>query len=181
MSWEEAIYNGLVQSRVFMPILSRHSINHPTDPTQNFAMLTADSPCDNVLLEYLLALEMSTRGLVEKIYPIMIGDLSPPDDDGLRIYAHYLLTSCQPNLASEEDSIEVASVTRKCEYHLNRSGYGTSLLSNMTVSRILKTILGNQGRMIVGIEQEAFDPIVNDAKTMIRHLKGRPRRRSSYA
>ena len=53
-----------------MPILSRNAINCEKNAKQNFSLLTAGAPIDNVLLEYRLALELKERGLIEKIYPI---------------------------------------------------------------------------------------------------------------
>jgi hypothetical protein len=97
VSWEKGIYEGLILSRVFVPILSREAINHPTESRQNFSMLTTDSPCDNVLLEYLLALELSIRGLVEKIYPIMFGD-ELSNDAGVTVYGNYFALKCNPSL-----------------------------------------------------------------------------------
>ena len=56
-SWEEGFCDGLLKSRIFLPILSRGAINHPDKSWQNFSQLTTDSNCDNVLLEHLLSLE----------------------------------------------------------------------------------------------------------------------------
>jgi hypothetical protein len=89
VSWEAGFCDGLANSRIFMPILSRQAINSPTVPHQNITNLTQDSKCDNVLLEYLLSLELSERGLIEKIYPVMIGDLELP--------AHHATGSARPS------------------------------------------------------------------------------------
>jgi len=56
--WEEGFCEGLAKSDVFVPLLSRAAINHPTIPWQNFGKLTAESRCDNVFLEHRLALEL---------------------------------------------------------------------------------------------------------------------------
>ena len=56
-SWEDGFCDGLLKSRIFLPILSRGAINHPDKSWQNFSQLTADSNCDNVLLEHLLSLD----------------------------------------------------------------------------------------------------------------------------
>jgi serine/threonine protein kinase len=73
--WEIGFCDGLVKSKLFMPLLSRGAINHPSNARQNYMSLTASSPCDNVLLEHWLALEMKERGFTEKIFPILIGAL----------------------------------------------------------------------------------------------------------
>jgi len=55
-----------------MPILSRGAINEPNNARRNFGLLRSASPCDNVLLESRLALELFERGMVEFMYPIMV-------------------------------------------------------------------------------------------------------------
>jgi hypothetical protein len=72
--------SGLVKSRIFIALISRESINSQTDERANFPNLDIDSPCDNVLLEYTLALELQARGLTERIYPMLIGDLCANHD-----------------------------------------------------------------------------------------------------
>ncbi len=57
VSWEEGFCDGLVKSRIFLPLLSKGVLS-------NFEKLRADSYCDNVLLEYNLALELRERGLI---------------------------------------------------------------------------------------------------------------------
>ena len=42
---EEGFANGLVNSRIFIPILSKNAINHPTIDRQNFGSLTSTSTC----------------------------------------------------------------------------------------------------------------------------------------
>jgi hypothetical protein len=73
-NWEKEFCKGLVDSRVFVPIVSEDAIKHPSKTWQNFEMLTEDQlKCDNVFLEHCLALELRQRGYIEKIFPIMIG------------------------------------------------------------------------------------------------------------
>ena len=108
-SWEDGFCDGLLKSRIFLPILSRGAINHPDKSWQNFSKLAEDSNCDNVLLEHLLALELQTRVMIERIYPVMIGDLSPSSVDGEPgVYANYFATGCHPRLP--DPSVEVKSV-----------------------------------------------------------------------
>lgn len=63
VSWEDGFCDGLIKSSIFIPIISRHAINHPTIESQNFRMLKDTSPCDNVLLEYQLSLDLKQRGI----------------------------------------------------------------------------------------------------------------------
>ena len=65
---------GLAKSKVFVPLLSKEGINHPDKPWQNFSKLTETSPCDNVFLEYRMALDLCQRGLVDKVFPVFFPD-----------------------------------------------------------------------------------------------------------
>ena len=55
---DEHIYHGLANCRVFVPLISRNAINHPTHPTYNFAKFTSDALCDQVIISTLLFLMM---------------------------------------------------------------------------------------------------------------------------
>eukprot|EP01030_Chromulinospumella_sphaerica_P034287 gene34287-biopygen5045 len=70
-NWEEGFCNGLVKSRIFVPFLSKNAL-------ANFSTLETSTPkCDNVLLEHRLALELKEMGLIESIFPIVLGDDVP--------------------------------------------------------------------------------------------------------
>jgi hypothetical protein len=176
VSWEKGFCDGLSQSKVFMPILSRGAINHPDKPSQNFSKLTNDSPCDNVLLEHLLALELRSRGLTERIHCILIGDIMTEGENegdknedlvlGVRQYTNYFDSHCHP-VIPEEDNLIVTSVLEKCSEHLSRLALGLPLLTKMTVSRILAAIVSNRGTIVEGREDKAYDSIVNDIKDIL--------------
>ena len=59
-----------------MPILSKAAL-------APFAQLQPDSRCDNVLLEFFLALELKTRGELQKICPVLVGEDEEHADLGL--------------------------------------------------------------------------------------------------
>ena len=48
--WEEGFCRGMAMSRIFIPILSRPAIKNINKDKNNFELLEADSPCDNVIL-----------------------------------------------------------------------------------------------------------------------------------
>ena len=79
--WEEGFVDGVMNSRIFIPILSKDAINNDARTWQNFSKLTEDSVCDNVYLEHRLALELKDMGLIEAIYPVMVGKLSVNTED----------------------------------------------------------------------------------------------------
>jgi len=74
-----------VKSRTIACLLSRGAINHASSPRQSFPLLTSDSACDNVLLEQRMALDLREFHLIEKIFPVMIGDL----DANTQTYGNY--------------------------------------------------------------------------------------------
>jgi hypothetical protein len=169
-SWEDGFCDGLLKSRIFLPILSRGAINHPEKSWQNFSQLTADSNCDNVLLEHLLSLELQTRGLIERIYPVMIGDLSPSSVDGEPgVYANYFGTGCHPRLP--DPSVEVKSVAAVARGHLDRLCLGSPLLDGMTVSKVLGSLTKNQGKLVEGRADRAFDAVLADTVKMLLDCK----------
>ena len=75
VDWEQQFMKGLSDSQIFIPIMSRNAINCENNSYQNFTLLKEASKCDNVLLEYRLAIELHRRGMLSKIYPVLVGDL----------------------------------------------------------------------------------------------------------
>jgi hypothetical protein len=169
VNWEIGFCDGLVKSRVFLPIISRGAINHPTNTRQSFPSLEDSSKSDSVLLEYSLALELRERGLTEKIYPVLIGDTEVIQCDGNNVikYGNYFTGGCHPRLHGD---VIVTSVQNQLEEHLNRLCFGTPLLENLTVSKVLNEITKNKGPLVEGVQNEAFDAVVVDAKKMLSQL-----------
>lgn len=62
-----------MNNRAFVCIVSKEAINHP-NKEQNFGKLSADTKCDDVLLEYRFALELVQLGLLDLVYPVVIGN-----------------------------------------------------------------------------------------------------------
>ena len=65
---------GVIDLQVFVCLISKNAIGHPTNAKQSFSQLTESSACDNVLLEHQLALELREMGMLEFIYPVFIGE-----------------------------------------------------------------------------------------------------------
>jgi hypothetical protein len=63
--WEEGFCAGLVQSRFFVPVMSPAALKDTPE-------LVEDSPCDNVILEYKLAMELKARKLIEDVIPVFV-------------------------------------------------------------------------------------------------------------
>ena len=62
--------------------------------------LQYDSRCDNVLLEYILALEQKERGKVQAIYPVFVGEVQ---DDSSQM-SDFFATGGRPALESRSKS-----------------------------------------------------------------------------
>ena len=76
---------GLVQSRLFVPVISR-SVLEGGDGRSGFVNLHAGAPCDNVLLESRLAVECQELGLLASdfgIVPVLLGPLPKLPDERL--------------------------------------------------------------------------------------------------
>ena len=141
---------------------SRGSINHPTNTRSNLTALTEASSCDNVLLEYQLSLEMYERGLLDFIYPVMLGDYDESGD----MYSNYFTSGSHPNL-SEHKTVVVKQVELKVHEHLDRLCLGTSLLGSLSVEGTLSKLLINQGSLTDGARSKVFEQSKLDVKKMI--------------
>ena len=122
-NWEEGFCDGLVQSRVFIPIVSASALlGHHNDECRSrgcesthkgdTSKLTRTSDCDNVILEYRLALELKERGLIEEVLPLLAG---PVFDESL-----------------VGSNAIVASIEDKLKEHLKRQGLGEPVLDPMS-------------------------------------------------
>jgi len=158
ISWEEGFCDGLLKSRSFVPLLSRGAL-------KNFETLTLGSWCDNVLLEYNLALELRERGLVEFVYPAFLGDLMSDSSEG-ESYSDYFGSGCHPNL-SASGGVTVNAVIEKLNEHLGRSSLGSLLLDKLSVKEVLSRITINQGFFVKGQKEAAFNTLANNIKEML--------------
>lgn len=155
--WHQGFCHGLINCRVFVPILTRGGINNPTDPRCNLASLEPCSACDSVLVEHTLALEFRTRGLIDRIFPLMVGDALDGD-----LFGNYFDDGCHPIVSR----VEVASVMKEIEKHLELVCLGSSLVDDLTVKGVLDAIMRNQGKLVEGSLSASFNDIVRDIKIM---------------
>ena len=148
VDWEQGFCEGLVSSRAFVPLLSRDAINHPDKDWQNFSKLTADSKCDNVFLEHRLAVELQGLGLIEKMFPVFIGNLDATTSE----YSHYFGSGCHPQLSETT----VNSVEEKLRHHMESQALGTPILPDRTVASVVGAITACQGAFIIGPTDATF-------------------------
>jgi len=161
-NWEEGFRSGLVQSRCLVCLLSRESIKSPTRDWHNIEKLVETSKCDNVLLEWRLALELKDRGMLEGVFPVMIGD---KDSNGE--YSNYFVTSCNP----APPDIVVEALETKLHESLVREGLGSPYIDRVTVKSLCTSVLSNQGGFYHGKRESFFDTIVGSICDMVAHCK----------
>ena len=151
-----------MKSRCFLPLFSRGS-------SANFTKLKKSSHCDNVLIEYNLALELRERGLIEFIFPVLIGDMIEDIEDikHVKSYSRYFTSGCHPDL-SANGTICVDSIVAKLMEHLDRLSLGSLLLEKLSIQEIVAKITINQGFQISGNGEAAFQQLTAEVLKMIR-------------
>jgi serine/threonine protein kinase len=172
--WEEGFCDGLVNSACFVCLLSRNGINHPEKAWQNFSKLEEGSRCDNVLLEWRLALELRDRHLIEGVFPVLIGDKQMQQvdsDDGTGVseqmmYTDYFPTGCHP---SDIPDVAIGSIESKLREHLDRHGLGLPLEGSRSARDVVGAVVANQGGFLRGDPDAAVGVIAETIVKMIRH------------
>jgi serine/threonine protein kinase len=135
--WEKSFCHGLIQSKHFIPIISRRSIQ------KQFSSFHGNEiSIDNVLLEFYLALELKERKLISRICPIFIGDY----DENEQYFSDYFASNCLPNCPN----VVIKALEKKVTSILEEYCLGTPMLTNNTVANILKLIISNQGIKVAG-------------------------------
>jgi serine/threonine protein kinase len=136
--WESGFVDALCKSHCFVPILSRAALKI------RFEGLSDSSPCDNVLLEYRLAIELAQRNLLTRIFPLFLGDLLPGASPQR---SHYFSSGCQPNAPNAV----VSAVEAKATKHLENLGLGLPFVLNMSAKDVFSGITSYQGGFIQGV------------------------------
>ena len=145
--WEDSFCAGLVSSQVFVCLISKEAINSKTK-TNNFGLLKEDSPCDNVLLEHRLALELNALGYIDTIYPVMIGEF-PADK---MVFQEYNFGKDSPVI---DPKLIVKSVEATLAHHMEDQSLGSPTTSSF-VKDTMVAILKLQAHKIIGEREQAF-------------------------
>ena len=161
--WAEEFVDGLSNSRVFIPIISK------AGQKERFSNLNADSYCDNVLLEYRLALEYLEKQRIELIYPIFV----PEVNTGSGKYASsYFAQGAMPQCPR----VCVKSVEQSVNFHLERQGFGPSPLleDRKTVEAVVKEMTDRQGAvdLFVSKTPEEVLPLIGERVDAFMTLLG---------
>ena len=133
---------------VFVPILSKEAL-------APFAQLQQGSPCDNVCLEYLIALGLADQGRLKRIFPILVGE--PEEHASLgQLYGNFFQDGGVPGCPS----VVVDSIIGKATEHMARAGLEPA--SQLTVKDILDNVLTHQGFALTGVQNQAVDNAVRE-------------------
>ena len=160
MPWEEGFCKGLINSRAFVCLISADAINHSTNTRSSFTKLTKDSPCDNVLLEHQVALELRDQGMLEYIFPVFIGSENASDPTKVDRFDF-------SNLAGLSNTVVVDAVLEKMREHMDREALGSPLHPQRTVKQTMDAITANQGGFMEGDIQASVDSITQGIVDML--------------
>ena len=182
--WKVGFCAGLVNSRNFICILSENAINHPEKPYNNYTKLVESSSCDNVYLEHRFALELHDMGLLDKIFPVMIGEAEYNYDSynfeeatgvaslaGTDITAAYPPSSYRKFYGSlapirELSDTCVTSVEKELIEHMENQGLGTPISPNRSVASVVAELMKYQGAFVEGDAEISFQLAVESIAAM---------------
>jgi serine/threonine protein kinase len=154
-AWDVGFCIGLLKSKVFLPIISQDAIS-------SFKNLTGDSSCDNLLLEYVLALELKERGCIDKIFPLFIGR----KDSATEQYDKYTFNGDNPCHPQNLPDVSVSSVETRLIERIDDLGLGLPFIETMAVTDIVTSVLKYQGRFVEGDLNQSMEGIVKHSLTM---------------
>lgn len=151
-AWEEGFCNGLLNSKVYLPILSSGSIRKSS----------ISGLRDNFLLEQMLALEFKARGLIDFIYPIMLGDLRFDVEQGTYSYGNFFLDVDFSKLTN------IGETKVLLDQHLRRLSLGDAYLTFDSAYDVCSEIMKYQGKVITGDTEDAIKPIIPDLGQLLK-------------
>ena len=161
-NWEQGFVDALSQSDIFVPVLSKKAL-------APFASLTNISGCDNVLLEYQLALDLKERdGKKRAILPVFVGETSHSQTLDCDIYGNFFKSGGMPQCP---DCV-VLEVETKLQEHLGRlddpliKSNPQPVLSDRKVSTTLACIIKHQGVFVMGMSADATDKVIEQIKSL---------------
>ena len=155
--WEDGFADGLFGSSIFVPVLSKAGL-------APFAHLAQDSRCDNVLLEYCLALEQLERSKIKAIFPVFVGEEEAGTSRLTNFFASSGLPSC-------DDHVVVESVDVKALEHLQRR-YGKTRLrvAERSPRSVLAKLCRYQGGFVQGDPNGALDNLAEIVRDMVHDV-----------
>lgn len=152
--WEQGFVDGLRRCDIFVPVMSKAAL-------APFSELTGSSRCDNVLLEYRLAIElMHPRGRIRSILPIFVGELSNGS------YGNFFQGGGLPNAPD----VVVNNVETKVQHYLLSSSLPSQTPNGMTVSQVMEYMTALQGPRLEGERRLALKDVIQKVADKSREL-----------
>lgn len=144
--WEEGFADAICSCHLVVLVMSRATF--VMDGSHNVTELTEDSRCDNVLLEYNLALELDKLNNTA-IMPLFVGD-----KDGSGQYTHFFQSGCMPAL---KEDVVVRQISEKVEGYLehNAGVAHEKMPPRQSVKAVLHSVTQFQGHFLQGNAYEA--------------------------
>jgi serine/threonine protein kinase len=200
-AWRDEFSGALVNASIFVPIVSRSSLSHPLNPRFNVKNLEQDSICDDLVLEYRLAVELRDMGFIQQIFPLMVGDvtsLKVADENDEEVaaaaetvrnlhrrdseelmkvtYSNYFFTGCFPRAPNTHiDSLESDLMS-----HLELLGLGQPLFPQRPVSSVLSEILSCSGAFVEGDYLFCCpDPTIRDSAAVLPAPSSQPQQQQT--
>eukprot|EP01041_Mallomonas_annulata_P004492 gene4491-8935_t len=181
---EERFCQTCIRCRIFVPLLSRETITSTsttlsapaavtattsTATGRNWMMLKSHSSFDRFLFELRFGLEMRDIGLIESIFPIVLGDSKISDvitDIESLYFIPYKIDSY--TLPNEF----VLTIENKLMETMSRLGLGSPLVDRQeaTVRWIIQRILENKGTEISGHGLKAFHKVCDELQKVLEDL-----------
>ena len=157
IDWEEGFCDGLVNSRSFVCIISESAISN------SFKLLTESSPCDNMLLEYQLALELRNIGFIEYIHPVFIGNKSDKNED----FFDKFQFECLKNFPK----VKVNTVVDKLSSHFDHRALGSPNNPTITVNEVITLIKANEDSFVEENGIKSFNNVSESISNMLLQSK----------
>eukprot|EP01038_Epipyxis_sp_PR26KG_P004685 gene4685-6580_t len=163
MPWDRSYLEAVLGCLVFVPVISRKAI--ASSDKHNFRGLIPSSPCDNLLLEYMLILELVDRfGETPKVFPVFIGETNPYSKG--EIWTDFSLNLLTDNMPD----VSVVSVERKLIKYLIKCGLGEPKVPNRTVRETMQAITYYQGYRTKGNPNLQLNNIISTIVALVSTL-----------
>ena len=160
-SWEAGFSRAICSSTVVVTVLSRGTL-------KNVVHLTPESCCDNVLMEFRLALLLAKmKGTT--IFPLFVGD-KVKDEDGDEVFTHYFKSGCYPKCPD----IIVDAIEQKAHQYITEArqtlGLGLEEMTRLTVAQVMGEVTQSQGFFLRGLESNALKDAVHVIHDCVQRL-----------
>ena len=147
--WEDGFADGLFGSRIFVPFLSKAAL-------APFAKLGADSNCDNVLLEHLVAILQFESKLLNAIFPIFIGSVvDEVTGERANFFGEGGMPEAGDDAVSAVDAKALEHLKRRSEEQGKEETVVELLVAERSPKAVLKTLTAHQGDFLRGVEPDA--------------------------